>query len=308
MVYTRAKALSLVNAAMITLLIFFSCLPFSKADEVDTLIQKLADKEILIRRSAAGNLGDTKDARAIEPLIAALKDEDAVVRKMAAWSLGEIKDGRAVEPLITILMDKSLAVQKMVVWALGEIKDPRATEPLSAALKGKNPFLPLVAAAALGKIKDPRAVEPLIAAMKGNEPNLRSRAAKALEAIGLTPVDLLIVALKDEDPDVQKRAAEALGNIENPLAVEPLTAALKQENLEIVAGAYSFFIRRGETGTEVALINALNKHGTGVMAQNFLGCGNNQLEEAGLNWVTSHGQEAVPLSADGGIPRWGSNK
>ena len=253
-------------------------------------------------------MGDTKDARAVEPLITALKDEDPVVRKMAAWALGEIKDGRAVDPLITNLKDKSKEVQNMEAWALGELQDPRAIEPLSVALKDKNPFIPLVAATALGRIKDPRAVEPLIAAMKGNEPNLRRRAAKALEAIGLTPVDLLIVALKDKDPDVQKRAAEALGNTKNPLAVEPLTAALKQENLEIVAGAYSFFIRRGKTGTEAALINALNKHGTGVMAQNFLGCGNNQLEEAGLNWVTSHGQDAVPLPADGGIPRWGSNK
>ncbi len=68
MLYNKVVVSNLVKAAMIAL-IFFSCLPFSKADKVDTLIQKLKDKDISVRRGAAGALETIVDARTVEPLI-----------------------------------------------------------------------------------------------------------------------------------------------------------------------------------------------------------------------------------------------
>src|SRR3990172_917616 len=93
MLHSKFVASKIVKAAMIALLIL-SCLPSSKADEVDTLIQKLKDKNWNVQQSAAEALGVIKDARAVEPMIAALKDEDSDVRKRAAAALGEIKDAR----------------------------------------------------------------------------------------------------------------------------------------------------------------------------------------------------------------------
>ena len=64
------------NAFIIILLISF-CLPLifiscSQTDHVNTLIQKLKDKDPDVRYKAAEALGKIKDARAVEPLIAAL--------------------------------------------------------------------------------------------------------------------------------------------------------------------------------------------------------------------------------------------
>ncbi|MFQ5976389.1 MAG: HEAT repeat domain-containing protein, partial [Candidatus Hydrothermarchaeales archaeon] len=60
-------------------------------------------------------------------------------------------------------------------------------------------------------------------------------AANALEEIlekikDPRAVEPLIAALKDEDSDIRERVAEVLGKIKNPRAVEPLIAALKDEN------------------------------------------------------------------------------
>ena len=56
MLHSKFVALNLVKAMMVALL-FFSCLPSSNADEVDTLIQKLKDKDRNVRWKAAWTLG-----------------------------------------------------------------------------------------------------------------------------------------------------------------------------------------------------------------------------------------------------------
>ena len=68
---------------------------------------------------------------------------------------------------------------------------------------------------------------------------------------------------------------------------------MKDNNLEVVAGAYPFFIRRGEGGTEAVLIKALNKYGTKKMAEDFLNCGNYQLESAAFSWASRRGYTII---------------
>jgi HEAT repeat protein len=63
-----------------------------------------------------------------------------------------------------------------------------------------------------------------------------SRSAQGSEnALGKIPraVEPLIAALKDEDVNVRWPAARALGEIKDPRAVEPLIAALKDEELHV---------------------------------------------------------------------------
>lgn len=228
---SKAKYLNLVKAVVITLLIF-SYMPSSKADEVDTLIQKLKDKESDVRSEAA--------------------------------------------------------------MALGKIKDPRAVEPLIAALKDVNPDVRRIAAEALGEINDARAVEPLIAALRGELGDVQKRAAGSLAKIGAPAVKPLIATLKDKDPNVRKVVAHVLEEINDARAVKPLIDALKQGDLEVAAGAYTFFIRSGVPGSEAVLIETLEKYGTEEMAENFMNCGNSQLQEAGLKWAKGHGYMIFP--------------
>lgn len=306
----KTKAFNLIKAAMITLLISF-CLPFvgcSKTDEVEILIQKLKDEDPSVQTKAAKALGDIKDARAVEPLIAALKDNNWHVRLGVAKALGDIKDAHAVEPLIAALKDKESAVRREVVEALGEIKDARAVGPSIAALKDKDQNVRWWASVTLGKIGTP-AVEPLIVTLKNDEDwNARWWATVALGKIGASAVEPLIVAIRDKVSYIREEAAKALGEIKDVRASETLITAFKQEDLEIVAGAYLFFIRKAEPGTETVLIEALNKNGTKEMAQDFSHCGNNRLEEAGRNWAKSRGYEIMSQHGGRGELKWGNSK
>ena len=104
-----------------------------------------------------------------------------------------------------------------------------------------------------------------------------------------------------------KRAAGALGEIKDARAVELLINAFNEKDLETIAGAYSFFIRRGEQGTEAVLIEALNKYGFESMAIAFLNCGNSHLGEAAEKWAKENGYLIITTPSGNGL-RWGSGQ
>ena len=247
---------------------------------MDPLIEAiLKDKNDYVQQNAATALGNIGEP-ALEPLLKMLGNEDGNVRKNAAMALGQIGDAKAVEPLIEALEDEFVLVQQNAATALGQIGDARAVEPLiEVLLKDKNWYWDVIksAAVALGNIGEP-AIEPLFKALEG------------------------------EGYYVQRRVAMALGYINNPSAVEFLTGALKDKKLEIITGAYDFFIRRGEAGTEDILIEALNKHGNEYMAEDYLNCGNGQLSKAARTWATDHGYTITEWPIGDSGKSWGANK
>lgn len=102
----------------------------------------------------------------VEELIDAIRDSDSITRASAAKELGEIGDARAVVPLIGLLQDAILKVRIEVIKALGDMADNRAVEPLIEILEHDYAELQTEAAVALGKIGDSRAVEPLSGAIE----------------------------------------------------------------------------------------------------------------------------------------------
>ena len=222
---------------------------------------------------------------AVDALAAAMKDPDADVRWQAANALGDIKDTRAVEPLIEALQVKDL--QWHAALSLGKIKDPRAVEPLIAALNDKDPEFREQVALSLGDIKDPRAVAPLIALLKA--PPLKDP------------------ALMGPDSKVRNATAGALGNIGSPEAVNFLLTALREHNAEVIAGADNFFIRRGEPGSEDALIEAFDKTGDQYMAADFLNSGNQKLHDAASSWASRNNYQ-ITYSPGSGSTSWGGKQ
>ena len=64
-------------------------------------------------------------------------------------------------------------------------------------------------------------------------------------------------------------------------AVNIMLNALKDKQLDIIAKAYAFFIRRGIPGTENLLVESLHRYvGIPDEIEDFLNCGNSKLEEA----------------------------
>jgi hypothetical protein len=219
-----------------------------------------------------GNLqaGDT------DRLIQQLRSRNPAIRIEAAQKLGELKDPLAVNPLITTLKkDKDGHVRASAEDALVNIGAP-AVEPLTVMLKDNAWRVRRRAVRTLGKIKDPRALEPLVAVMK-----------------------------MDKDCYVRKFAALAIGETNDPRGAEILISGLKNRNLEVVQGAYRFFIRMGEPGSEGILIEALNRVSWNrTMVMDFLSCGNSQLEKTASECAKQRGFPIVS-TPDPMAPKWG---
>ena len=206
----------------------------------------------------AATLG-TFGARAVEPLLAVLENREAwVLRGCAAIALGKAGDARAVEPLIAVLENtkEEMGARGRAAEALGQLADARAVESLIAALdEDADDELWRIASASassLGKIGDPRAVEALIAALGGSHENVRANSAGALGLIAdARAIPRLIDALEDADGDVRDNAAWALVQIGAP-AVDPLVAALNDENRSIRAGSVETLAKLGDTPVSMA--------------------------------------------------------
>lgn len=215
------------------------------------------------------------EAGSSDKLTNQLRSRDPALREEAARKLGELKDPTAVESLILIMKkDKDRNVRWSAEDALVSIGAP-SVEPLTKMLNDDSWRVRRRAVRTLGKIRDARAIEPLMASMK-----------------------------TDQDCYVRKYAARAIGEINDPRSADILAPALKNRDLEIVEGAYRFFIRRGEPGSETVLIESMNKNWNKTMVLDLLNCGNRQLEEAATDCAKRRGY-SVHIPVDWAVPKWG---
>jgi len=126
-----------------------------------------------------------------------------------------IGDRRAVAPLIAILQAPPDAARGEVIKALMSIGDIRALEPLIESAKrpgGRSQWLP-----------------------------------DALRAMGPAAVPRLKELLTGDDPYFREVAAQALAYLQDPAVIDPLLAALDDENREVqfwVAQAFPYVLQR----------------------------------------------------------------
>jgi len=289
---------------------------------IEPLIADLNSADPYTQQRAAHTLGKFKDTRAIEPFIEALASENREVQHVMIWELVRFQD-LAVEPLIAALKNENPFVRSGVAQTLGILADNRAIGPLMETLKDKDPNVRAWSSEALGNYSDPIIIDAMLIALRDEDAHVRSVAANSLGYIAAgnpRVLDPLISALKDENADVRWSAAQSLGYVldnraieplieilddEDPMvrksalgslldigepAAEPLTEALDNEQgMQLVIDEYRVFFERGVPGTETILIKALFLLGNIFIAQDYLNCGNTQLEQAGAEWGFAHG-------------------
>src|SRR5205823_6373110 len=155
--------------------------------------------------------------------------------------------------------------------ALGKIKDGHAVDALIIGLNDRDLTVRYRSAQSIGELKDPRAVDSLSMALAGNKPD-----------------QYVDVWRHHESGTVRSMIAYALESIGNAPAKEKLLEALRNSDAEVVAGAYRFFIRRGNQDAESALVRGLERYGTKEMALDYLNCGNSLLVREGEIWARRH--------------------
>src|SRR6185295_9781872 len=88
------------------------------------------------RRIAVYELATSNSQAAAPTLLGKLRDSDLSVRRFAALGLGLLRDQHAVLPLIAILAgDDAASLRREAAWALGRLGDQRARPELAKLLK-----------------------------------------------------------------------------------------------------------------------------------------------------------------------------
>ena len=233
---------------------------------------------------ALGQLG----ALAVPSLVAALKDPDPYVREPAREAL-EKAGNSAVDPLIALLHDPDPNMQQTAANTLGALKSSRAVDPLLEALHSSDPALRSAAAGALGQIGDKRAADPLLAALQDPSGSVRSDAAGALGSLKESrAVPQLIAFSNGQDADLGNISIRSLAEIDDSQADGYLMAQFRARNWNLIAQAATFFVSRGDAGSEDVLIQALDKTGSQSLAVTLLNSGNEKLHTAADDWATKN--------------------
>jgi HEAT repeat protein len=191
------------------------------------------------------NVEKMKAQRDVDGLIKTLGyRKDTNVCTLAAVALGQLYDARAIKPLISVVVEgsdtnvRNAACNALIniCIKLGDI------EPLVVLLKRKynGLFVRKAAASALGQIGNARAINQLLVALytitdkKLCPDEIYQVVIDALVKIGAPAVEPLIIVLRDSHWSFYHMAvANILGLICDARAIEPLIAALGDDNVDV---------------------------------------------------------------------------
>jgi HEAT repeat protein len=263
--------------------------------QFDRLMRMLNDPVPIYRKTAANALS-YEGRRAVQPLINALNDTDQSVLETVIYSLARLRDKRAIAPLSEVLQKQPIAsVRAEAASVLAEFDDAEVVEALIKGLQDNDDVVVESAISGLGHFSnDERVVLPLIAMLANKNSQIRSAAATAMvEVNDRRVVSPLVAALKDSDPYVRRAAASGLLKFasDNPEVAKALLSGLALRDVDIIRGAYQFFIRKGAANSEGALVVALEQDGDKEMAEYFINSGNPKLTEAARKWALDRGYQ-----------------
>jgi HEAT repeat protein len=118
-----------------------------------------------------------------------------------------------------------------------------------------------------------------------------SSAMILLARIGDPIVAKMKKLMKNKDQSIRFAAGEVLVKMlkYHPESLESLTSAIDSESTRIIAINYPFYIKLGQKGTEKLLLKSLDRHLTTSMLNDYLNCGNSEIELEAKSIGKKHG-------------------
>ena len=223
----------------------------------------LSDADIIARRKALLELGQSRDHRVLEILIEHAQDNSPIIRDGAITALGDWDDPQAVPAVLRALLDQNAEVVRAAFSALKKIGDRRVVRPLLrfgqerpewrpsandtlvrlgscvvqellSILQSDDAGLTLDAIVVLGRIGDKQAVSALIACLDHVSNLLKAHVTEALALIGDSrAVPHLLRALEDPHTPTRANAAAGLVRMADPRSVRPLLKALQDNDRDV---------------------------------------------------------------------------
>jgi HEAT repeat protein len=208
----------------------------------------------VFRRDAEPFGGMSHDAEANAVLLAGARDPDPTVRRVSMAILAEVSGADAAPTIQAALGDQDPEIRLAAVRGLARSEDRAPLVAMEALLEDQDPEVRAAAAAAL--IHETDEAHRTLVAMSGDaRPEIRAAGVRSLGEVGIEP-RILTEALGDPEAAVRRAAAEGLAHLEADLAVEPLIAALGDDD-EGVRSSVAAALAGFGPGAEPPLIDAL---------------------------------------------------
>jgi HEAT repeat protein len=187
-----------------------------------------------------------------------LKARDEWCRARAADLLGRLAVRGAVPALIAALKDDSEDVRTVAARSLAIIGDAAAVPALAGALADPSRWTVSIIAEDLMRM-GPMAVPPLLFLLAASDHNVRVAAVQIIGEIRdpLAVDPLVAVASGDRDLNLRAQAAAALGKLGGPKAERALERALTDEAWQVRAQAAKALGRLGRTEAAPLLAKAM---------------------------------------------------
>jgi HEAT repeat protein len=197
-------------------------------------------------------LAKFQDRQSINPIIEVIKTRYVDWHPGTVKQLGQLKDSRIIEAVLESLIAEliestNIPLIKTLTSRLDEIDRnwtnldiiKKIAPELIQNLENNDPEIRKRAAFLLGRLKNKTAFKSLLVACIDENRDVRKEAKSALETIdkdwmksesAKNAVPMMISALTSGDKAIREQAAMILGEINDNRSVNPLKAALKDEN------------------------------------------------------------------------------
>lgn len=272
------------------------------------VLQQITDslsfsKDSSVRAGAAQVLAKKGDEFCIKNLISAIGLEtNILVREAILKSLCNFKyDSRISQILIEEFRSDGLESIRIITAQCIDLKNNPSVHEifLRTLLHDKSSLVRVTIVKALSSIRNARTDSVVANAFRDVEYK-ESSIVWALDSYGISPrsdrqkvywwITLHNSSLLQSNWEITKRV---------------LISDIISGNREAAEYAMETFIALGREEIVNPLISALNRHGTKAIAEVYLNCGHELLEQAAEDWAWNHGYYVV-RSPGGGKVRWGS--
>ncbi len=269
------------------------------------LIKALSDPSTNVRRAAMSSLRRINDSRAIDPLLKLLNDPTPEVRSMAASCIVAFNSPRIVPELLKSLRDSDDRVRISVVFALGMSKDSTVVSSLIPLLSDGNFEIRMSAVKSLGQLRNRSAVSSLLPLLLDANRSVQTSTAEALGEIKDTAsIPQLLPYLNHQTNFIRILTAKALGEMSGKMVDSIFNAAVKQDDIPIIAGGHRYYIRHGVKKAIKGLKQALELFGDDELAIDYLGCEQSELVKSANEWSTKQGLDLVASERDPNQLKW----
>lgn len=195
---------------------------------VDLLIEQLGAEDLDTRHAAIVGLGRIGDRRATLPLIDLLSRDPASI-VVTAGALARLGDARAFETLIALIGHPDAAVRQAVIAALNSIGHPDMARRLGPLLSDPDSHVRESAVRIAGYFGYDECAEAILRCCDDPDPTVQRAALGHLAYLNDDRVaGRLMDALGPGGaPGLRSTAVQALARLDDPRAVPPLVAALR---------------------------------------------------------------------------------